>query len=719
MTRKILCFVIIATFIFSIVPAVRVYGIGSAFVDNRPTVSDNSILFEAGIVSQHFGSSTHSQGIRTYVDGSNLIIPLTTGAVAGDRIRLTLTNAVWAFGGYGASISTWNSTFGSFSNGVYRRNQITTGAGLGLVGRDTVSTGSTANYEGAYQLEYTTPNSVEVIVTILESYNANENRIIRIPLVTFIEDSSNASSVTITPETFPGAATQVIAFTDVLDTSRFEPSRSRPSSTIDTSTTEPIEGEVGGTAQANEEVEEESTVLTINPNVYTFNGDLLQNVTDGASALSAVQTAIDRMGIPGLIGETQHPIMDSPDELFTLLMFAEEAISLAASTYVDEGPIFINRPTVSALTRQAMEVEAAMIRLLAENGIELDRQLRRTVNFKTHRTQDVQIVVEPSAGYVEFDQARVLTSAFSVTFTRAFIIDTCTDLDPDGNDEDFVITDVDFTVDVSALDDMNGIKYFPKHPTDLPVILELPQIEGDRRLQSLIDLDKDLRLISIYNDITGRIEGQNFTGSTIVVQRDELHIRANRFFDDISMQDRSVIEAINQLASQNVMVGEGRRFRPDHYISRAEISAIISRMMALPRGHHSFNDVPDRHWAVDPISRMASTNPVILAGTTRTTFSPDMYINRVQLIAIAGRCLSMRNFRAPANPVATLRDVYGYSDYAEILSWVNDIDNVALAVYSNVNYGSARGLFQPSQNMTRGRAAVILQRLYRRLGHMR
>jgi len=715
MTRKILCFVIIATFILSITPVVRVYGIGNGFVDNRPTVSDNSILFEAGIVRQQFGASTHNQGIRTYVDGTNLIIPLTTGAVAGDRIRLTLTNAVWAFEGHGASSRTWNSTFGSFSNGVYQRNQITTGAGLILAGRDINSTGSILYYEGAYRLEYATHNNSEALVTILESYSANENRILRIPLVTYIEDGNNISTVTITPESFPGTTTQVITFTNVLDNSRFEQSRRR-SSNNDPLPQDPSEGEANGAAQDNEELDEEYTILTINPNVYTYNGDLLQDVTDKESALNAVQIAINRLG---LTGETQHPIMDSPDELFTLLMFAEEAISLAASTYVDEGPIFINRLTVSALTQTAREVEAAMITLLAENGIVPDRQLRRTVNFKTRRTQDIQIVVQPSAGYVEFDQTRVLTSAFSVTFTRAFIIDTCTNMDPDGSNEDFVITDMDFTVDVSALNDMNGIKYFPKHPTDLPVILELPQIEGDRRLQSLIDLDKDLRLISIYNDITGRIEGQNFTGSTIVVQREELHIRDNRFFADLEGQDRSIIEAVNQLASQNVLVGHGGLFHPDDYISRAEISVIISKMMALPRGNRTFTDVTSAHWAWDPIRRMASTNPPILAGTTRTTFSPNVYINRVQLIAIAGRCLRMRNFRAPADPVSTLRNDFGYSDYAEILGWVNDIDNVALAVHSNVNYGSARGLFQPSQSMTRGRAAVILQRLYRRLGHTR
>jgi len=711
MTRKILCFVIIATFIFSIVPAKRVYGIGNAFVDSRPTVSDNSILFEAGIVRQRFGVSNHNQGIRTYIDGPNLIIPLTSGADAFDRIRLTLTNAVWAFGGYGASITTWDDTIGSFNNGFYQRiQQSTTPSGIALVGRDINSSGNIVNPEAAFQLVYTTPNSSEVTVTILGSYSPNDNRILRIPLVTFIEDGSNTSLVTIT---LGNGATQTLPFTNVLDTTG--PWRS-PAPSADPSSP----AQAGGDADAlpgDVDPGDEPEVLTINPYVETFNGDLLQNVTDRESALNAVQTAIDRMG---LTGGARHPIMDSPDDLFTLLMFAEEAISLAASTYVDEGPIFINRPTVSALTRQAREVEAAMIRLLAENSIELDRQLRRTVNFKTRRTEDIQIVVEPSAGHVDFDQARVLTSAFSVTFTRAFIIDTCTNRDPDGNDEDFVITDVDFTVDVSALDGVNGIKYFPKHPTDLPVILELPQIEGDRRLQSLIDLDKDLRLISIYNDITGRIEGQNFTGSTIVVQRDAVHIRDNRFFDDIIGQDQAVIEAVNQLASQNILLGGGgRRFNPDDYISRAEISVIISKMMALPRGNRRFDDVPTGHWAWAPISRMASTNPAILAGTTPTTFSPDASINRVQLIAIAGRCLRRRNFHPPANPVGILRDDFRYTDYAEILSWVNDIDNVALAVYSGVNFGSAGGRFQPGQNMTRGRAAVVLQRLYRRLGHTR
>ena len=112
------------------------------------------------------------------------------------------------------------------------------------------------------------------------------------------------------------------------------------------------------------------------------------------------------------------------------------------------------------------------------------------------------------------------------------------------------------------------------------------------------------------------------------------------------------------------------------------------------------------------------SNPTILAGTTPTTFSPNATINKTQLVAIAGRCLRRRGFNAPSNPTAILRDRHRFSDYANISSFVSDIDNVALAVNSNVNYGTT-GHFQPELNMTRGQAAVIMQRLYRRLGHTR
>jgi uncharacterized protein YjdB len=390
-------------------------------------------------------------------------------------------------------------------------------------------------------------------------------------------------------------------------------------------------------------------ILHVNPDVDTYNGNLLQSVTDRESALAAVQIAINNL---------PPAIMDSPDDLFTFLMFVEEAISLAASIYVDEGPIFINRQTVNPLIVQARDVEVAMQSLLTNNGITPDRQLRSGINFKTRRTADIQIVVEPSAGHMQADQARVMTSGFSLTFTQSFIKDTCTNKDVSGRDEDFVISDMDFTVNVSQLDGINAIKYLPKHPTDFPIILELQQIQGDRRYQHLVNLDTGQQLVSIYNEITGRVEGQNFTGSRIGIQG--TRVRDNQFFDDIVEQDRAVIDAINQLSSQGVLEGVGgRRFNPNSHISRAEIAVIISKMSSLPQGSRTFTDVPSSHWAFDPVRRLASTaNPVILAGTTRTTFSPNTTINRAQLVAIAGRCLQRGRFSRLDNPVAFLSGRY-------------------------------------------------------------
>jgi hypothetical protein len=452
------------------------------------------------------------------------------------------------------------------------------------------------------------------------------------------------------------------------------------------------------------------------PGEGIYNDDLLPNITDASTALDAVQTAIDRQRPgPGL----PPTIMDSPDELFDLLMFAEEAIALAASAYVDEGTIYINAQTIRELLDRARSVEAEMVSLLTRNGITPDRQLRRIVTFKTHQTKDIRVIVEPSAGHMQIDMARVLANGFGLGFTRTFIMDTVTNNDPNRRDRDFVLTDLDYYVDVSLAEGVNGIEYHPKHATALPVIIELPRNEGDIRYQTLVDLDKDERLVSINNNITGRIEGQDFTGSTIVVRSELRPIHDNFFFDDIIGQERVVVQAINQLAYQNVLEGVGgRRFNPNSVISRAEIAVVISKMMAMSRGSRSFTDVPSSHWAWDPIRRLSSsTNPVILAGTTQSTFSPDVTINKAQLTAIAGRCLS-RRFNSPADPISVLRDRHGFSDYNEISRWIADIDKVALAVNTHVNYGAA-GRFQPEQNMTRGQAAVILQRLYSRLGHMR
>lgn len=99
--------------------------------------------------------------------------------------------------------------------------------------------------------------------------------------------------------------------------------------------------------------------------------------------------------------------------------------------------------------------------------------------------------------------------------------------------------------------------------------------------------------------------------------------------------------AIETLRAAGVIEGVGAgSFKPDQPISRAEISAVLARLMVFDQttGNAYFSDTSDS-WARSYIAQMADANIVRGAGDGK--FYPNAYTTREQAAAMMIRMLTV------------------------------------------------------------------------------
>jgi hypothetical protein len=100
-----------------------------------------------------------------------------------------------------------------------------------------------------------------------------------------------------------------------------------------------------------------------------------------------------------------------------------------------------------------------------------------------------------------------------------------------------------------------------------------------------------------------------------------------------------------------------------------------------------------------------------MTGTGGNAFSPRVNMPNEQLIALGARILRTEaRFRDPANPQQYLQL---FNDMDALAAW--SLNDIALATRENLVIFRADGRFAPRNTITRGDAALVLYRVYRRI----
>ena len=175
-------------------------------------------------------------------------------------------------------------------------------------------------------------------------------------------------------------------------------------------------------------------------------------------------------------------------------------------------------------------------------------------------------------------------------------------------------------------------------------------------------------------------------------------------FSDISHVDWAK-DAIEKLAQTGAINGyEDNTFRPDDYITRAELTKIIAEVLfkdEINEKEITFNDVMPNAWYYNSVRVCASSG--IINGESAEIFAPDRNIMREEFAAMLARCvvakgISLENQRLNIN----------FADENEISNYA--VGYVDMLYTGNILNGD-EGYFYPQNNLTRAEAAVGIYNL--------
>ncbi|MFA9560396.1 S-layer homology domain-containing protein [Evansella sp. AB-rgal1] len=164
-------------------------------------------------------------------------------------------------------------------------------------------------------------------------------------------------------------------------------------------------------------------------------------------------------------------------------------------------------------------------------------------------------------------------------------------------------------------------------------------------------------------------------------------------------------EDILTLNKKDIIRGySNNTFRPDQNITRAEVMAIISRVLAnVPDVNldWTFSDQKPQDWAKDPI--MEGVNLRLIQGYSNNTFRTDNNITRAELVVILDRLVDIVNYE-PSGEVGP-PEVF----VDEIPTWAVDSVNNISRLGIVTGYGDHT--FRPSANATRAEVATVIMRI--------
>ena len=177
-------------------------------------------------------------------------------------------------------------------------------------------------------------------------------------------------------------------------------------------------------------------------------------------------------------------------------------------------------------------------------------------------------------------------------------------------------------------------------------------------------------------------------------------------FTDVPGEDNWAHAGIDYCVANGLMSGVGGNlFAPKKTTTRAQIVQILYNLQGEPRvyGSTPFTDLTN-DWYQDAI--LWAYQPGVVAGTSGTTFDPDLPVTREQIAVIlmeyTSRVLGLKNLCTPA-------DLSRYPDAGSVSDWAKNAmaDAVALGLISGASNGGQTCL-EPQGSATREQVATIL-----------
>jgi len=372
-----------------------------------------------------------------------------------------------------------------------------------------------------------------------------------------------------------------------------------------------------------------------------------------------------------------------PDIVEQLVQFAEEVGAKVNMQKAKGRELQINAASVP---QDVGETVKAVEKALIDKGIQPMRKLRTILSYEVNsRGKDgiSSFSVKADALPTSVDTVRVIPSdRHMVTFSARKAADFS------------IVENKDKTVQVDfAL------------PTDNLVTVSFPGVSEKAKYTVVVD-ENGNPVGGKYNPSTKALEAKLSASGVYDTASNE------KDFDDIKDKSLEMRDAIKLLASRGIINGTTKtQYSPDKTISRAEVTALLMRTLALldPNEDGGFSDVSSVNWYFGAAG--SAKKHSIINGYDDNTFRGDAVIAKDQIIAVSARILKEQmGYYVPADIADVLS---AYSDAEAIRAWAQE--DVAIATVANLVVRRTDRKFAGGDSMKRGDAAVIIKRLFDKL----
>ncbi|MCL2157877.1 MAG: S-layer homology domain-containing protein [Oscillospiraceae bacterium] len=418
-----------------------------------------------------------------------------------------------------------------------------------------------------------------------------------------------------------------------------------------------------------------------------------------------------------------------PDDIDLAILFAENEIANYASVEVRGDEIIVNEETLKELQAQAELAKELVSEMFYDENIEIIREIKTGVTYKSSKTSAVTVKVEPSATVTTAENVKIQMPDYAIYIPKQTIL-------ADVAEENLYITTEKIMVEIPDPDEMtadepdaplpnsgesalasSGMAPSKKTEIRYKVILSRDLKENIKYSFSPVpagDYDYQAVFCSNGNSVGGKYNPITQKIDTRIRFSDIYTVKINKKdFSDLAGKSARMREAVTMLASKGIINGtSATTFEPDGKITRAEITAMIVRTLISRFDENEdgeFLDVTPGDWYFGAIGTAKSYG--IIKGMSQYIFAPNSQIKKEQIIAIAARTL--RSEMKYITPKDSDRYLKKFLDKDELPEW--GLDDFALASMADLIVLNTEEKFRPNDTLTRGEAAIILYRLFMKI----
>ena len=439
---------------------------------------------------------------------------------------------------------------------------------------------------------------------------------------------------------------------------------------------------------------------------------MLDEIEDAEDAVEAVQELVDRL-------TPEQKLSHTAIDIATL--FAERAAALTAVVDTNSQDELLIDAALLHQVEETVKQAAGMVgEELENNGVDVDRKLPKTIILYVGDRTSFVAKIDPDVLTTDVDKVRVETDRFAITFK---LEDLAADLNDLAADQDVYLQfkaeevgDSETTAKpqmlLIATPKAAGNKAdsgklavrltMPEGGITNPITLSLSSEAGESQYQTMTL--NDAATPSKFNPVTITMDSKTITSGAYTTETNEVD------FTDIEGLSAEMQAAIKNLASKGVLVGTtATTFSPEETLTRGQIAILLSRVLGLydERATTDYTDVTKANWYYVGAASCQKAN--LMSGVGGGRFNGDAVISKGEIIAAGGNVL-MRymDYETPANLELYLGR---YSD--DVPTWGRE--SIAVATQENIVVYRTDGQFLALSDMTRGDAAIVINRLFSRI----